>query len=40
MRQTARMDDEAPEQVDYRFLMANERTYLAYTRTALALQVA
>ena len=34
------MDDEAPEQVDYRFLMANERTYLAYTRTALALQVA
>ena len=26
--------------VDYRFLLANERTYLAYVRTALALQVA
>ena len=26
--------------VDARFLLANERTFLAYTRTALALQVA
>lgn len=26
--------------VDYRFLLANERTFLAYVRTALALQVA
>lgn len=26
--------------VDYRFLLANERTYLAYVRTALSLQVA
>ncbi len=26
--------------VDYRFLLANERTFLAYIRTALALQVA
>ena len=26
--------------VDYRFLLANERTYLAYLRTALSLQVA
>lgn len=25
---------------DYRFLLANERTFLAYVRTALALQVA
>ncbi|WP_122817384.1 YidH family protein [Nocardioides pantholopis] len=25
--------------VDYRFLLANERTFLAYTRTALALDV-
>jgi putative membrane protein len=25
---------------DYRFLLANERTYLAYVRTGLALQVA
>ncbi|MGA8209079.1 MAG: DUF202 domain-containing protein [Nocardioidaceae bacterium] len=30
--------DEAP--VDYRFLLANERTALAYVRTALSLQVA
>jgi inner membrane protein YidH len=29
-----------PEPVDYRFLLANERTFLAYVRTALALQVA
>ena len=28
------------EPVDARFLLANERTFLAYTRTALALQVA
>ena len=28
------------EPVDYRFLLANERTFLAYVRTALALQVA
>ncbi len=26
--------------VDYRFLLANERTFLAYVRTALSLQVA
>jgi putative membrane protein len=26
--------------VDYRFLLANERTFLAYVRTALALQIA
>ncbi len=30
---------EAP-QVDYRYLLANERTFLAYLRTGLALQVA
>jgi putative membrane protein len=29
-----------PPQVDYRFLLANERTFLAYVRTALSLQVA
>ena len=28
------------EHVDYRFLLANERTFLAYLRTALALQLA
>jgi putative membrane protein len=28
------------EPVDYRFLLANERTFLAYIRTALALQIA
>jgi putative membrane protein len=27
-------------EVDYRFLLANERTYLAYLRTSLSLQVA
>jgi inner membrane protein YidH len=27
-------------QTDYRFLLANERTYLAYVRTALSLQIA
>ena len=32
------MPDPAP--ADYRFLLANERTFLAYVRTALALQVA
>jgi putative membrane protein len=26
--------------IDYRFLLANERTFLAYVRTALALQIA
>jgi putative membrane protein len=30
----------ADEHVDYRYLLANERTFLAYLRTALALQVA
>ncbi len=29
-----------PGITDYRFLLANERTFLAYVRTALALQVA
>ena len=29
-----------PGVTDYRFLLANERTFLAYLRTALALQVA
>jgi putative membrane protein len=29
-----------PGRADYRFLFANERTFLAYVRTALALQVA
>ncbi len=28
------------EPADYRYLLANERTFLAYVRTALALQVA
>jgi putative membrane protein len=28
------------ERVDYRYLLANERTFLAYVRTALSLQVA
>jgi putative membrane protein len=28
------------EPVDYRFLLANERTFLAYVRTGLALQIA
>ena len=32
------MPDPAP--ADHRFLLANERTFLAYVRTALALQVA
>lgn len=32
------MPDPAP--VDYRFLLANERTFLAYVRTALSLQIA
>ena len=29
-----------PDHVDYRFLLANERTFLAYIRTALSLQIA
>jgi putative membrane protein len=29
-----------PDVTDYRFLLANERTFLAYVRTALSLQVA
>jgi putative membrane protein len=33
------MDQPAPP-VDYRFLLANERTFLAWIRTALSLQVA
>jgi putative membrane protein len=32
--------EERPEHADYRFLLANERTFLAYVRTALSLQVA
>ena len=32
--------ERGPTQVDYRFLLANERTFLAYLRTALSLQVA
>ena len=32
--------DPGQGRADYRFLLANERTYLAYVRTALALQVA
>lgn len=28
------------DHVDYRFLLANERTFLAYVRTALSLQIA
>ena len=28
------------EPVDYRYILANERTFLAYVRTALALQIA
>lgn len=32
------MDGAGP--TDYRYLLANERTFLAYVRTALALQVA
>jgi putative membrane protein len=31
---------EQPEPTDYRFLLANERTFLAWIRTALSLQVA
>jgi putative membrane protein len=30
----------AETRIDYRFLLANERTFLAYVRTALALQIA
>jgi putative membrane protein len=32
--------EDAPRRADYRYLFANERTFLAYIRTALALQVA
>lgn len=32
--------ERGPARADYRFLFANERTFLAYVRTALALQVA
>ena len=32
--------EQEPGRADYRFLFANERTFLAYVRTALALQVA
>ena len=32
--------DEQPEPTDYRFLLANERTFLAWIRTALSLQIA
>jgi putative membrane protein len=37
------MDDRSatpPGHADYRFLLANERTFLAYVRTAVALHVA
>ena len=34
------MSDELDQGPDYRFLLANERTFLAYVRTALSLQVA
>ena len=43
MLQTAFMVQNGPqkdEQVDYRFLLANERTFLAWIRTALSLQIA
>lgn len=32
--------DDRADPVDYRFLLANERTFLAYVRTALSLQIA
>ena len=32
--------DQQPEPTDYRFLLANERTFLAWIRTALSLQIA
>ena len=31
------MDEQAPGYVDYRFLLANERTFLAWIRTALGI---
>jgi putative membrane protein len=42
MDETGTQGQEAghPAQADYRFLLANERTFLAYVRTALSLQVA
>lgn len=36
----AQQHESGDDHVDYRFLLANERTFLAYVRTALALQVA
>lgn len=35
----AQPHESGEDHVDYRFLLANERTFLAYLRTALALQV-
>ena len=35
-----KMSSTPPGHADYRFLLANERTFLAYVRTALALEVA
>ena len=43
VRQTppmAQQHESGDDDVDYRFLLANERTFLAYLRTALSLQVA
>lgn len=43
MRQTALMYQRSrtpPGHADYRYLLANERTFLAYVRTAVALHVA
>lgn len=31
------MSDNSPQDVDYRFLLANERTFLAWIRTSLAI---
>src|SRR4051794_41475802 len=39
-RQTDVVEEPTQGRVDYRFLLANERTFLAWSRTALALQVA
>ncbi|HSE70079.1 MAG TPA: DUF202 domain-containing protein [Nocardioidaceae bacterium] len=39
-RTTGDGDASEEEPTDYRFLLANERTFLAYLRTALSLQVA
>ena len=35
-----KMSSTPPGHADYRFLLANERTFLAYVRTAVALEVA